>query len=213
MAADSATATLYFDLISPFSYFFFKEIEREPLPVALSLQPVVFAALLKAHDNKGPAEIGAKREFTYRDCLWYAAHRGHRFAMPAAHPFNPIRHLRAAQLLVREPARMQRLFDAVWTSGDDPQDDAAWARVCAQVDLAPDDARLSAEPTKAALRAGTDAAIAAGVFGVPTVLVDGHPLWGVDALPMLRDYLAGHAVFTSAAMQAAGRLPVGVTRR
>jgi 2-hydroxychromene-2-carboxylate isomerase len=213
MASEHKAATLYFDLISPFSYFFFKEIEREPLPVALSLQPVVFAALLKAHDNKGPAEIGVKREFTYRYCLWYAAHRGHQFAMPGAHPFNPIRHLRAAQLLIGDPPRVQRLFDAVWTSGDDPQDERAWTRVCARIGIEPDDPRLGAESTKAALRAGTDAAIAAGVFGVPTVIIDGRPFWGVDALPMLRDYLAGHPVFASTAMQAAGKLPVGVARR
>ena len=35
---------------------------------------------------------------------------------------------------------------------------------------------------KAALRASTDSALTAGVFGVPTLLVDGELFWGDDRL-------------------------------
>jgi 2-hydroxychromene-2-carboxylate isomerase len=44
---------------------------------------------------------------------------------------------------------------------------------------------------KARLRAQTDAAIAAGVFGVPTMIVDGELFWGYDDWPYLELYLAG----------------------
>jgi len=56
--------------------------------------------------------------------------------------------------------------------------------------LAPDD-----EAVKARLRANTDEAIAAGVFGVPSFVVDGRLFWGLDSLPMLRRYLEGDAWF------------------
>jgi 2-hydroxychromene-2-carboxylate isomerase len=52
---------------------------------------------------------------------------------------------------------------------------------------------VSNEAVKAELKANTDEAIAQGVFGVPTFLVDGKLFWGLDALPMLRDYLLGDA--------------------
>jgi len=41
---------------------------------------------------------------------------------------------------------------------------------------------LSDPEIKAALRADTDAAVAQGVFGVPTVVVDGQLFWGDDRL-------------------------------
>jgi hypothetical protein len=48
---------------------------------------------------------------------------------------------------------------------------------------------------KQALRANTDAAVAAGVFGVPAFTLQGRHFWGLDALPMLRDALQGGAWF------------------
>jgi 2-hydroxychromene-2-carboxylate isomerase len=48
---------------------------------------------------------------------------------------------------------------------------------------------------KALLRANTEAAQAAGVFGVPAFEVDGKLFWGLDSLPMLRAYLEGDAWF------------------
>ena len=47
---------------------------------------------------------------------------------------------------------------------------------------------------KAQLQAHGAAAIAQGVFGVPTFVVDGQVFWGQDALPMLRSHLEGDAV-------------------
>jgi 2-hydroxychromene-2-carboxylate isomerase len=62
---------------------------------------------------------------------------------------------------------------------------------------------IEAPAVKQQLRDNTDAAVAAGVFGVPTILVEGHLFWGEDSLPMLRAYLAGDPVFDSPAMLAA----------
>jgi len=206
------SATFYYDVISPFSYLFLKEIERSPLPLALTMQPVLFAALLKANDNKGPAEIEAKRSFTYRYCVWYAAQRGFAFALPGVHPFNPVRYLRLALLLEGAPSATQALFDALWTTGDDPQADSTWRRVCAHVGIDPADPRLEEAALKQRLRDATDRAIAAGVFGVPTVMIDGLAFWGVDALPMLREYLCAAPVFSAPEMRRADRLPVGARR-
>ena len=44
---------------------------------------------------------------------------------------------------------------------------------------------------KARLRAQTDLAIAAGVFGVPTMIVEDQLFWGYDDWPFLELYLAG----------------------
>ncbi len=64
-----------------------------------------------------------------------------------------------------------------------------------------------------ALRANTDAALAAGVFGVPTLAFDDQLFWGNDthefALAALRD----PGVLADAEMQRLAALPVGVSRR
>ena len=58
-----------------------------------------------------------------------------------------------------------------------------------------------------------DEALALGAFGVPTIEVDGKLFWGLDALPMLRDYLDGGAWFQGPDWDAAPQVPVGIRRQ
>lgn len=53
-----------------------------------------------------------------------------------------------------------------------------------RVGLAPDDlaAAVQRQEIKDALRAANDEAVSFGVFGVPTVVVDGQRFWGDDQL-------------------------------
>ena len=66
---------------------------------------------------------------------------------------------------------------------------------------------------KPQLRAHTDAAIAEGVFGVPTIEIDGRLFWGVDALPMVAASLRGDPWFDGPAWDAAAQPVPGVKRR
>jgi hypothetical protein len=65
---------------------------------------------------------------------------------------------------------------------------------------------------KAELRANGEAAIAKGIFGVPTIECEGRLFWGYDALPMLRDALLGGAWFDGPAWQAEGAPRPGLRR-
>ena len=66
------------------------------------------------------------------------------------------------------------------------------------------------EAVKADLRAAGEAALAAGVFGVPTFVEGGRLFWGLDSLPMLRAYLDGDAWFDGPAWDAAPAVPSGL---
>ena len=66
---------------------------------------------------------------------------------------------------------------------------------------------------KQLLQQQTQQAIDLGLFGVPSMVVDGQVFWGNDALPMLRAYLLGDPWFESDDWTAVGRLPVGVQRK
>ena len=71
----------------------------------------------------------------------------------------------------------------------------------------------ASEAVKLQLRSATESALAAGVFGVPTVAVGDKLFWGLDALPMLRDHLTDGAWFSGSAWDDAAQVPVGIVRR
>src|SRR5512138_2176252 len=89
-------ADWYFDFISPYSYFGLLRFEELRGELDIRLQPVLLAGLLEHWQQKGPAEIPGKRQWTYRSCTWWAARNGIPFRFPAAHPFNPLQYLRLA---------------------------------------------------------------------------------------------------------------------
>jgi hypothetical protein len=72
---------------------------------------------------------------------------------------------------------------------------------------------LEAPAAKERLTQHTQEAIAAGVFGVPSYVVDDRMFWGLDALPMLRAYLDGDPSLDSARWQALADVPYGIARR
>lgn len=206
------TAILYSDIISPYAYLLDVMLRRNPLPLAVTVRPVLFAAMLNAIGGKGPAEIPSKRIFTYQFCTWFASSRGIPFQLPARHPFNPLRYLRLMVALGSTPEVVATVFDAVFASGADPEAESTWQGLLDRLAVTDAETLIQASAVKHELRRNTDEALAAGVFGVPTLLLDGHLFWGVDALPMLADYLADPGIMQTAAMQAAQRVPMGATR-
>jgi len=65
---------------------------------------------------------------------------------------------------------------------------------------------------KAELRRFSEEAVALGLFGVPSLVVDDKVFWGLDALPMLRDYLAGDPWFANGTWEAAALIAPGPVR-
>ena len=208
--------TFYLDFISPYAYLAFEELPKALMGLSYSVtyKPLLFAALLKHHGQLGPAEIPAKRDWTYRQVQWLAHSKGLALDLPAAHPFNPLGLLRLALAtdLQGQPNRYvcETLFKHVWTGGADAADAARLESVTQQ--LAPARDPLDAS-VKAQLRAHADEAIAQGVFGVPAFEVDGKVFWGLDGLPMLRAYLEGDAWFDGPQWAGAPNVPVGTARQ
>ena len=206
----------FYDPISPYAHLAFERLPEALMghSVAVRYKPVLFAALLKAHGQLGPAEIPAKRDWTYRQVQWQARAQGTPLQLPASHPFNSLALLRLATACddEGEPNRWvcEKIFRHVWCTGLEAVDAQRLDQVTA--DLAPQKDPASAE-VKQALTRNTDEALALNLFGVPSFVVDGQILWGNDALPMLRAYLLGDDWFRSSEWTAVSKLPVGVKRR
>jgi 2-hydroxychromene-2-carboxylate isomerase len=201
----------YFDFVSPYSYIAFKRLHELPRDVAVELRPVLFAGLLNHFGQKGPAEIAAKRRWTYRWCTWWAKSLGIPFRFPASHPFNPLHHLRLAIAAGMTSATVGTIFDSVWTTGAEASDPLAF-RALAQ-GLGVDEAQLASLDVKDALKRNTDAAAARGVFGVPTYEVDGELFWGADAIGFVSAFLADPAALRNDEIRRADNLPVGAARK
>lgn len=67
----------YFDFISPFAYLHWQKVRTLMAERTVEPVPILFAAILNALGQKGPAEIPGKREFTYRHVLWQEIGRAH----------------------------------------------------------------------------------------------------------------------------------------
>ncbi|MFN0185696.1 MAG: DsbA family protein [Aquabacterium sp.] len=215
--------TFWFDVISPYAHLAFEHLPQalQGLSYEVCYRPVLFAGLLKTHGHKGPAEIAPKRDWTFRDVAWQARMLGVPLQTPAQHPFNPLPLLRLALACAAGPDGsigtpnrrvVEALFRHVWHGGLDAVEPARLAalRQALQPALDPD-----SDAVRAALRAHGDAAVAAGLFGVPTVELDGRLFWGASALPMVAACLRGGDPFFAPGgpWDAEGIAPPGVVRR
>ncbi len=188
----------YFDYISHNAYLAWVQLPELAQQFNLDIEPVpvLFAGLLNANGQLGPAEIPSKARWMVRDVLRKASLLNIPINPPASHPFNPLLPLRVTCLV--EPGQQRdRLIDAFFK--------AAWVD---SLDISSEETVLSilrqnafqasqlveqaALPqVKQRLHRNTAAAIEADVFGVPAMQIDQQHFWGFDDFPHLQRYLQG----------------------
>jgi 2-hydroxychromene-2-carboxylate isomerase len=206
------SADWYFDFVSPFAYLQCELLPRLEHSLRIRYRPVLFAGLLQAHDQKGPAEIPAKRRFTYRHVVWQARRLSIPLKFPAAHPFNPLPLLRLAIVADCAPDAVRKIFRFVWRDGRLGDLPIEWAELKADLGIADAEARIAAREVKDELRRNTDEAIARGVFGVPTLAMDGELFWGVDSTEMAAEFVAAGCRYTDPEMTRVAALPEAAVR-
>lgn len=206
-------ASWYFDFISPFSYLQLAKVREWRARLDVAPVPIAFGAVLKHHGTVGPAEVPGKREFTYRIVQWQAEQAGIRLRFPPSHPFNPLAALRLCIAAGTTWQAVEAIFAHVWRDGRAGTTAAELAEVARTLGIDDAEKAVAAESAKAQLRANTDAAIATGVFGVPTLRIGAELFWGNDASAMVEDWLAHPDRFAGAEYQRIAALPSGVERR
>ena len=203
----------YFDFVSPFAYLQSEQLRVFPPRVSIAYRPVLFAALLDANGQKGPAEIPAKRAFTYRFVVWQARRLGLALKFPHEHPFDPLPLLRLALACDCAPEAVHRIFRFVWRDGRLPDLPIEWAELVSDLGVPAAHERIADPAIKEALRRNTDEAIARGVFGVPTIAIGEQLFWGADATAMAIDYVTGKDSLDDADYARLADLPVGASRQ
>ncbi len=199
--ADSTTDApilFYFDFVSPYGYLGAVAVERLAATLGRSVtwRPVLLGVtVLKIMGLKALPDTPLKRDYVRHDLDRYARLLDVPFHRASA-PMQPLPAMRAfIWLAARDEALARRfghaVFRAQWGEGRDMSSLDAVAALAESLGVDPVSllAAIGSTPVKDALRVAVDAAVAAGVFGVPTFVVDGEMFWGTDRLPMLEQWI------------------------
>ena len=187
----------YFDYISPFAYFAWRQLLSiaEKYNRRIEAHPVVFGKLLDHWGQLGPAEIAPKRNWLHQFCLRYAVVNGFEYNPPKYHPFNPLAALRMSLAEVsgtHQHRLITAIFESGWSRGKDLGDLPTLISLMDEQGL--DGAYLSEEIANAEVKNllvnETAIAIEKGVFGVPSMIVDGNLFWGNDQMEHIELVLA-----------------------
>jgi 2-hydroxychromene-2-carboxylate isomerase len=198
-----------FDFISPYAYLAWTQIHAlaERNGAEVEHVPILFAALLNTLGHKGPAEIPPKRAYVFKDAYRKAHALGIAISPPASHPFNPLAALRAVTAVPNRKL-IDALYRATWIEGRRVDLPEVVADIAAESGFAVE----ITEGVKNQLKMNTERALAAGAFGVPTMLVEGELFWGLDALPHLEQFLEGRDPVPPDAFARWGGLPATASR-
>ncbi|MGE3346528.1 MAG: 2-hydroxychromene-2-carboxylate isomerase [Ramlibacter sp.] len=190
----------YFDFISPFGYFASLRIEDIARRHGRTVQwhaMLLGVSVLKVMGLKPLLETPLKGDYIRRDAQRYMRRHGivlkRDLDDPVMDPraagraFHYVKHHRPALAAPLAHA----LYKAYWAEGQDlstadaisalplPEGlDAGWLR-----------AGMASDEAGSLLRSAVDASLKAGVFGSPTVVVDGEPFWGVQTFELLEEWL------------------------
>jgi len=181
--------TFFHDFSSPFSYLAATQVERVAACAGREVAwvPILLGALFR---TIGTADVPmftmseAKQAWVLRDLEAWATWWGVPFRFPSRFPIRSVLPLRVA---LQEPRATLPIYRAVWGEDRDVVDPGALTAILdeAGFDGSALVAGASAPTVKAALRANTERAVAAGVCGVPTFGAAGQLYWGQDRLPLL----------------------------
>ncbi|MGE6333378.1 2-hydroxychromene-2-carboxylate isomerase [Stenotrophomonas sp. NPDC077659] len=206
------TLRWYFDFVSPYSYLHWQKVKQLPQSASIQPVPIALGAVLHHLGNLGPAEIPAKRRFIYRQLLWTAQAEGTPLRFPPGHPFNPLAALRLCLAAGASAQAVDVLFDWIWREGNAGDSAEALRTPAARLGINDVQAACAEAAVKEQLRRNTEAAIDAGIFGVPPLSIDGELFWGNDAHPMMTAVLDDPGLLQRPDWQAVVTLPVAVQR-
>lgn len=185
------TIDFYWDFGSPASYLAHTQLPRIAREAGATLvsQPMLLGGVFQATGNRSPVEVPAKGRYTLLDFTRFARRYGVPFVLNPHFPIHTLALMRGAVgLQMREDPRfdayVDAVFRAIWVDGRPMGDPAEVAPVLAGIgiDAAEFGALVADETVKEALKRRTQAAVERGVFGAPTMFVDGEMFWGQDRL-------------------------------
>jgi len=200
--AKPATIDFIYDFGSPNAF-----LARQVLPAtaartgaAIKLIPCLLGGIFKATNNRSPGEAfgEVKGKLAYEGLetrRFIARHGIEGFRMNPHFPVNTLtimRGLIAARRMGVGDAYLEAVERAMWRDGEKMDDPQVVARVLTAAGLDAEALLAAAQDpeVKAELVANTEAAVARGVFGIPTFFVGEEMFFGKDRLGQVEEAVA-----------------------
>jgi 2-hydroxychromene-2-carboxylate isomerase len=191
----------HFDFISPYGYFASLRIEALAARHGRAVDwraMLLGVSVMKVMGLKPLMDTPLKGPYTARDVLRHAREHGISMKRQPHDPvMNPLPCARAfAWVKQHHPehaaALAHAIYAAYWGEGQDLSKPETLRELALPEGLSADAVAEAAAGDEAAslLRAMVDASLKEGVFGSPTVVVDGEPFWGMDKLDQVERWLA-----------------------
>ena len=193
----------YFDFISPYGYFASLRIEEIAARHGRTVEwhaMLLGISVMKVMGLKPLLQTPLKGDYVRRDVRRHMRRLGLEIARDIDAPVpSPLAMARAfcwvkQHVPAAQGAMAHAVYDAHWRRGLDlatPEDLVAQVSLPVGVDADTLLQALRGDEPATLLRQSVQSALDAGVFGSPTVVVDGEPFWGVDRLPDVDAWLAG----------------------
>ena len=193
----SKTLEFYFDFGSPTAYLAHKRLQQlsAQYDLLIDYKPMLLGAVFKATGNTTPVAIPAKGQYMLaHDLPRFARRYNVPLNINPHFPINTLHLMRAAiaaQRLDCMPAYVDAMFDAVWVDGKNMGELDVIAQTLADAELDSEALMaLSQDPeVKAQLISNTEAAVERGIFGAPTLFMDGEMYFGQDRLDFVEEAL------------------------
>jgi 2-hydroxychromene-2-carboxylate isomerase len=199
----AARVELVFDFVSPNAYLVWWPLRElvNRYEASLDVVPVFLGGMHKLTGNAPPmirdAEVKGKNDYAMLEMQRFITKHGlSKYRMHPAFPFNSIllqRMLYGADQDGRGVQFAEGLLGPIWEEGlDIASPEAIGAAVAAAgFDAADLFARAQTDEVKQGLVANTDAAVARGAFGIPTMWVNGTEMFfGKERLGQIEELLA-----------------------
>ncbi|MGI9417539.1 MAG: 2-hydroxychromene-2-carboxylate isomerase [Geminicoccaceae bacterium] len=181
--------TFYYDYGSPASYLAWTQLPDlcERHGADLIYRPVLIGGLFKITGNRSPVTVDAKGAWFFQDMARFAGRYGVNFQKNPYFIINSLPLMRGA-LWAEGEGRLEdynrTMFEACWADGRDLNDPAVIMATLNDGGFDADAiaAAIQTDPIKQRLIRVTQDAVDQGVFGVPTMIVDGETHFGQDRL-------------------------------
>ena len=196
----AAPIQFWFDFSSPYSYIANEWIDALAARHGRTVQlhAMLLGATFQVAELKSPVAYPLKREYSLRDFARSARFEGLPFRMPTSFPLPTQNAARVFWWLhdtVSPEAAAgwaRAVFRATFTRGVQVNEVPALKALATEsgLDAEAAEAVWNDPAWKARLKGECDAAIAAGMFGAPWIVVDGEPFWGNDRKAQIERWLA-----------------------
>lgn len=191
------TLDFWFDYSCPYAYLASTQVEALAARAGASLtwKPMLLGGVFRAvgtPQNLSSALSPPKAKHNFEDMMRWADLFGVPLVMPAGHPLRTVEALRATLVCGLDPKVIHGFYGAYWIDGRAPSSPDTMRDVLAKAGHDEGAVMRKLDSARDDLRARTEQAIALGIFGAPSYVVNGEQLfWGQDRMLFVEKALAG----------------------